>query len=386
VVINNPTRENRPLIVDLPTTLKKSAKGDHRSLRLSQPARHDIFDGLFQTSIKVQKNVSCASKNSKNVYVCHYDERRNQYMTLCLRKKDLDQYMTIYVNDRRGRCSDLGEPPNLDTNEGCPSAARPTCDDRNRCTNDAAFCRESISAWRCIHTQKPCRSGTRCDPTDGQCKSLPSNVQRCPSPAPSCDDSNPCTDDSAFCQASTSVWECIHSPKVCSSPGTSCDAFDGQCKADDKLVPCVAVIDEDNGFAAADKWQQWEEFRTLYPRRPFCLLIPAPIPYLSHQNVSIPENFIPDDLTISVFGIPRDHGVTSLANDWTVTCRLDGYNSANVGWVGLFIDVSGSMSESQVAASRDLFIDKLYGMGIEVKKVVNNDENWILPFMTTLAP
>ena len=162
--------------------------------------------------------------------------------------------------------------------------------------------------------------------------------------------------------------------------------IDGQCKADDDLVPCVAVIDEDSNFDDTAKWQQWEEFRAQYPRRPFCLLVPAPIPYLSHQNVSLPDNFISDSLTIVAFGIPRDHGDYFMADDWVARCRLDGYNSANVGSVGLFLDVSGSMSESDVSASRNMFITKLYDMGIEVKEVVNNDENWIFPFMTTLAP
>lgn len=393
VVVNKPTMEHRPLAAELLPTLKtaslETSQNKHRSLRVSTQ-RHDVFDWLHQASLtKVPKNVSCASKNSQSVYVCHYDEQRDMYMTLCIRISDLQQHMTTNVKDRRGRCSDVNSGQLTDSTplEACPSAARPTCDDRNPCTNDSTFCRASISAWKCIHTPKFCRSGTRCDSTDGQCKSPDEfNAQRgCPSPTPSCDDSNFCTDDSAFCQESVPAWGCTNSPRVCNSPGTSCDLVDGQCKADDDLVPCVAVIDEDSNFDETAKWQQWEEFRAQYPRRPFCLLVPAPIPYLSHQNVSLPDSFISDGLTTFVFGISRDHGVSSKADDWVERCRLDGYNSANVGSVGLFIDVSGSMSESDVVASRDMFITRLNDMGIEVKKVVNREENWILPFMTNLA-
>ena len=37
------------------------------------------------------------------------------------------------------------------------------------------------------------------------------------------------------------------------------------------VAPCIAVIDEwnNNDYSA-----EWAEFRTLFPERPFCLLVP----------------------------------------------------------------------------------------------------------------
>ena len=129
---------------------------------------------------------------------------------------------------------------------------------------------------------------------------------------------------------------------------------------------------------------KWAEFRKKYPKRPFCLLMP--VPDIGKQNVSVPENFKSDDNVIYEYGIPRDNGDASKASDWVAKCRLHRYTSANVAWVGLFIDDSGSMAETSVPASRDLFYSKLEAKGIQVQKVVNMDENWIVPFMTNLVP
>jgi hypothetical protein len=199
-----------------------------------------------------------------------------------------------------------------------------------------------------------------------------------------CDDGDLCTVDSIICDATTdSGWECVFTPLSC-DPGFSCDPTDGLCKADDELIPCVAVIDEDDSFGSGsgtNQEQMWSEFKSSYPDRPFCLLVPGP-----EGDVKTPENFLSDDLTDVFFNVARDYGEVSMAEDWVAKCGLDLYTSANVGWVGLFIDDSGSLEESEVAASRDLFYSKLEAQGIQTRKVVNGDENWILPFLTTLAP
>ena len=50
-----------------------------------------------------------------------------------------------------------------------------------------------------------------------------------------------------------------------------CDSFTGLCEDIQNLVPCVAVIDEwDN----SNYLTQWQTFRSTYPKRPFCLLVP----------------------------------------------------------------------------------------------------------------
>jgi len=197
-----------------------------------------------------------------------------------------------------------------------------------------------------------------------------------------CDDGDLCTLASPVCN--NGALECSFTPKSCND-SQSCDPLDGQCKGDEQLVPCVAVIDEDDDFRSGggkDQASQWQDFRTQFPNRPFCLLVPEK----GYTNVDAPDSFHCDNNTLASYFIRRDNGVVSLAEDWVTLCGLDRYTSANVEWVGLFIDDSGSMREGEVSASRDLFYSTLARNGIQVRKVVNTMENWIKPFMTTLVP
>lgn len=77
--------------------------------------------------------------------------------------------------------------------------------------------------------------------------------------------------------------------------------------------PCVAVIDEDEPQMNETKWDDlWAEFRNKYPRRPFCLLIPQKF---DGRNVTVPEAFTNDSLTITHYDITRDYGDQSKAED-----------------------------------------------------------------------
>jgi hypothetical protein len=81
-----------------------------------------------------------------------------------------------------------------------------------------------------------------------------------------CDDGDLCTTDS--CDRQTG--ECIFTPLPCGTD-EACDSFTGICQNIQTIVPCVAVIDEwDNRNYSAE----WASLRSLYPRRPFCLLVP----------------------------------------------------------------------------------------------------------------
>lgn len=53
--------------------------------------------------------------------------------------------------------------------------------------------------------------------------------------------------------------------------GQSRDPFTGECQELEAVVPCVAVIDEWN---SNDYSAEWATFRSNYPTRPFCLLVP----------------------------------------------------------------------------------------------------------------
>jgi len=208
-------------------------------------------------------------------------------------------------------------------------------------------------------------------------------ITSCDGDSPICDDGNKCTLNRNRCNSNTEwAWECTHHAKIC-SPGYSCDPSDGDCKPDDVLVPCVAVIDEDDGFGSPNQVELWNQFRSRFPARPFCLLVPSSS---TSNTVTPPDSFLTDDLTIVHYDVVRDNDDVSLAMDWVSMCGLNLYTNTNVQWVGLFIDDSGSMRESNVAASRDEFYTRLEQQGIEVKKVVNPNENWILPFLETLVP
>jgi hypothetical protein len=164
--------------------------------------------------------------------------------------------------------------------------------------------------------------------------------------------------------------------------GQSCDPVDEICKPDDQLVPCIAVIDEDSSFGTPNQATLWYSFRTLYPSRPFCLLVPS-----TGNNIMVPLDFKSDPNARVIYNVVWDNGAAGAAMDWYTMCGLNAYSgTGTVNWVGLFIDNSGSMTESQVVASRDLLYAKLALISISVQKVVNGNENWILPFMMTLVP
>ncbi|KAL7577367.1 hypothetical protein ACA910_002098 [Epithemia clementina (nom. ined.)] len=193
-----------------------------------------------------------------------------------------------------------------------------------------------------------------------------------------CDDGDLCTTD--VCDPTTG--QCTNQPLACGE-NEACDSFTGQCEEAETVVPCVAVIDEwDN----RDYTSSWESFRNLFPRRPFCLLVP---------NLAIgrlPDGFFNDtynnldgiDRTI-VRSVERDDGGV-LSSDWFDICQLDLISPNSVPFIGLFIDTSGSMNLNTVRTSRDLFLENVAAAGFNISEVFNGAEQWLDPFLTTLIP
>jgi len=91
------------------------------------------------------------------------------------------------------------------------------------------------------------------------------------------------------------------------------------------------------------------------------------------------------DRTI-VSTVNRDNGNSNLAQDWFATCQLDQFPPESVRFVGLFVDNSGSMRVSTVQASLSLFESRVSAAGMVINRVVNAQERWIDPFVTTLVP
>lgn len=187
----------------------------------------------------------------------------------------------------------------------------------------------------------------------------------------------PCDNDEPICDCST-----VNCPN-----GEKCDPLSCMCFAEDLLAPCVAVIDEDDNFSC-NNWNGntpctqedlWDLFRQEYSRRPFCLLVPADE---ASNPIALPDNFLNDPNKVVKYGIDRNGGI----EDWASYCELDGYTSNNAQFIGLFVDNSGSMYRSTVQNSIDQLYDDCGDQGMEVKEVYNADENWILPFLTSLKP
>jgi hypothetical protein len=234
---------------------------------------------------------------------------------------------------------------------------------------------------RCCPTRKPPTKRPRFNVVDTK---APASAPTCNTNVP-CNDNNKCTTDTAVCPIGTTTGECVFTPSVSCTSGFSCDPFTGLCKKNDELIPCVAVIDEDDNFGG-NQQQLWNQFRTKYPSRPFCLLIPNANSFPINNTISMPPNFINDTLVTIKNGLIRDNGNVSLAYDWRTMCGLNSYTSANVPWVGLFVDDSGSMTRAEVIASINKFQQDMNKSNIQIKEVVNGNENWILPFLTTLVP
>ena len=84
--------------------------------------------------------------------------------------------------------------------------------------------------------------------------------------------------------------------------------------------------------------------------------------------------------------VSRDGGNVQLASDWFSACQLDRFSPSSVPFVGLFIDTSGSMTLGTVQASYEKFLQDLEDAGLTYAQVFNGAEQWVTPFITTLAP
>ena len=87
-------------------------------------------------------------------------------------------------------------------------------------------------------------------------------------------------------------------------------------------------------------------------------------------------------LTFGPVQVNRDNGVAADATDWYAICDLD--NVPDGSSIALFIDGSGSMTQSTVQASYDLLVSKLSARGITITTVTNTNEDWITPFLVNL--
>lgn len=135
----------------------------------------------------------------------------------------------------------------------------------------------------------------------------------------------------------------------------------------------ITVIDE-SSISAAEIELEWNNFRTHYPNRRFCLLRPEED--LNGNDIKVPPNFTGSFRALGPIDVNRDRGDVDRASDWFILCSLEALRPGSV--VGLAIDNSGSMSPASVQASIDLFLLKANAAGLIVDYRLMPNENWAL--------
>ena len=88
-------------------------------------------------------------------------------------------------------------------------------------------------------------------------------------------------------------------------------------------------------------------------------------------------------LTFGPVQVNRDNGNSALASDWYTICGIDKLPEGSK--IALFIDTSGSMTQSTIQASYNLLVSKLSEKNISIITVTNPNEDWITPFLTDLS-
>ena len=107
-------------------------------------------------------------------------------------------------------------------------------------------------------------------------------------------------------------------------------------------------------------------------------------PAYNGNDVGIPPAALAD-ANFQVHNVIRDNG-NSPPDDWFNKCGLGSLGSSNVPFVGLFVDISGSMTKTTVKNSYNKFLQDAASAGRRVCLVFNGSEDWITPFITTLTP
>ena len=84
------------------------------------------------------------------------------------------------------------------------------------------------------------------------------------------------------------------------------------------------------------------------------------------------------DKTFGPIRVNRDNGNAANVSDWYTICGLD--KLPNNSKVAIFIDKSGSMTQSTISASYDLLMSKLQARNMDVITKTDMNEDWIAPF------
>lgn len=171
--------------------------------------------------------------------------------------------------------------------------------------------------------------------------------------------------------------------------------------------PVIAVIDETSASSTFIS-QAWTSFRTQFPKRKFYLLWPS-TGTNAVTALQIPSSFYnvgqgygtitfgPNSNSYTgQFRVNRDLGNPSNASDWFDICDLDTLSGSDRN-VTLWVDGSGSMTPSTVAASINLLVTNMSAAGIpfvtnpltpslvywsvDLNSTSGYDEVWPIPYV-----
>jgi len=146
-------------------------------------------------------------------------------------------------------------------------------------------------------------------------------------------------------------------------------------EAQDELVTCISVIDEND---SKNVETDWNDLREKFPDRPFCLLQPG-----APGGLSFPSTYFDDPRNI-FSNVTRDSQDVTNVSDWYNICNLNAGKPQGLTNVVLFVDNSGSMTTASVQNAFDLFAVRVAENGFKIVTAVYNDrEDYIDPCLMT---
>ena len=145
-------------------------------------------------------------------------------------------------------------------------------------------------------------------------------------------------------------------------------------------LKCIAVIDESDGGSTVSV-AEWQEWRAALPEREHYILQPTSTGIAITSDVmstavqAVYDSGFDDGRLVQ--GVNRDDGVESDLSDWF---GIVGLQTGVDTRIGLFVDISGSMTLSTVQASYNKFLSDCSTAGIEINPQTNSAEDWLEPF------
>ena len=145
-------------------------------------------------------------------------------------------------------------------------------------------------------------------------------------------------------------------------------------------LKCIAVIDESDGGSTVSV-AEWQEWRAAFPEREHYILQPTSTGIAITSDVmstavqAVYDSGFDDGRLVQ--GVNRDDGVGADLSDWF---GIVGLQTGVDTRIGLFVDISGSMTLSTVQASYNKFLSDCSTAGIEINPQTNSAEDWLEPF------